>query len=69
MAKEALVLTEEAVECGYIARALGHSIFVEADTWDELREAVQDAVDCHFNPEEQPDLIRLHAMREVVVAT
>jgi len=47
--------------------ALGHSIFAEADTWDELREAVRDAVHCHFGSAEQPDLIRLHAVREEVV--
>jgi hypothetical protein len=68
MAKEVLFLVEEAVEGGYIARALGHSIFTEADTWDELREAVRDAVHCHFDPDEQPDLIRLHAVREEVMA-
>lgn len=36
MAKEVLFLVEEAAEGGYIARALGHSIFTDADTWDEL---------------------------------
>jgi hypothetical protein len=68
MAKEVLFLVEEAPEGGYIARALGHSIFTEADSWDELREAVRDAVHCHFEPGEQPDLIRLHAVHEEVVA-
>ncbi len=68
MAKEVLFLVEEAAEGGYTARALGYSIFTEADTWDELREAVRDAVRCHFGPDEQPDLIRLHAVREEVVA-
>jgi hypothetical protein len=46
---------------------LGHSIFTEADTWDELREAVRDAVRCHFDSDERADLIRLHAVREEVV--
>ena len=68
MAKEVLFLVEDAVEGGYIARALGHSIFTEADSWEELKEAIRDAVHCHFEPEEQPDLIRLHAVREEVVA-
>ena len=35
MAKEVLFLVEDAVEGGYIARALGHSIFTEADSWEE----------------------------------
>jgi hypothetical protein len=67
MAKEVLFLVEDADEGGYIARALGHSIFTEADSWDELKAAIRDAVQCHFNEEEQPDLIRLHAVREEVV--
>lgn len=40
---EIIFLVEEAPEGGYTARALGHSIFTEADTLDELKEAVQDA--------------------------
>ena len=67
MAKEVIFLVEDAPEGGYVARALGHSIFTEADTWDELREAIRDAVLCHFEEGEQPDLIRLHAVREEVV--
>ena len=42
-----------------MARALGYSIFTEADTWEELKEAVRDAVQCHFDEGGQPDLIRL----------
>jgi hypothetical protein len=68
MAKEVLFLVEESAEGGLVARALGHSIFTEADSWEELKEAIRDAVRCHFDPEEQPDLIRLHAVREEVVA-
>jgi len=68
MAREVRFLVEEAAEGGYIARALADPIFTEADSWDELREAVRDAVHCHFDPDEQLDLIRLHAVREEVVA-
>ena len=67
MAREILFLVEDADEGGYVARALGHSIFTEADSWDELKRAVRDAVVCHFNEGDQPDLIRLHAVREEVV--
>ncbi|MBI3163983.1 MAG: 2-oxoisovalerate dehydrogenase [Chloroflexi bacterium] len=45
---EIIFLVEETDEGGYVARALGHSIFTEADTWEELKEAVQEAVRCHF---------------------
>jgi hypothetical protein len=68
MAKEVLFLVEDAPEGGYVARALGYSIFTEADSREELVQAVRDAVQCHFDEGDQPDLIRLHAVREEVVA-
>ena len=60
-------MVEDAIEGGYVARALGHSVFTEADSWDDLKTAIRDAVHCHFDEAEQPDLIRLHAVREEVV--
>jgi hypothetical protein len=67
MAEEILFLIEDSAEGGYIARALGHSIYTEADSWEQLVQAVRDAVRCHVDDKEQPDLIRLHAIREEVV--
>ncbi len=67
MSKEIIFLVEEAPEGGYTARALGYSIFTEADTWEELKEAVQDAVRCHFEETERPSLLRLREVREEVV--
>jgi hypothetical protein len=64
---EIIFLVEEAPEGGYVARALGHSIFTEADTWEELKDAVQEAVRCHFEDGAQPHLIRLHSVKEEVV--
>ena len=46
---EIIFVVEQAPEGGFTARALGESIFTEADTEAELRVAVQDAVHCHFN--------------------
>ncbi len=68
MEKELIFLVEEAAKGGYTARALGHSIFTEADSWDELKEAVQDAVHAHFDGRERPSVVRLHAVREEVLA-
>ena len=68
MATEVIFLIEEAPEGGLTAKALGHSIFTEADTWDELRAAVRDAVNCHFETGEVPPSIRLHYVREEVLA-
>ena len=59
MAKEELFLVEDAVEGGYTAHALGYSIFTEADTWEALKSAVRDAVQCHFDEGELPDLVGL----------
>jgi hypothetical protein len=67
MAREIIFVIEEDPEGGYTAQALGYSIFTEADTWDELKVAVQDAVWCHFDDDERPVLLRLHLVREEVV--
>lgn len=45
---EIVFLVENAAEGGLTARALGESIFTEADDFALLREAVRDAVKCHF---------------------
>jgi hypothetical protein len=58
----------DAPEGGFTARALGASIFTEADTLPELREAVRDAVRCHFDEGGSPSVIRLHYVREEVIA-
>ena len=64
---EIIFVVEPDPEGGYTAQALGHSIFTEADTWDELKAAVQDAVRCHFENEERPAMVRLHVVQEEVM--
>ncbi len=66
---EIIFVVEEAPEGGYIARALGESIFAEADDVEALREQIRDAVICHFDEDTVPRLIRLHFTREEVLAT
>ncbi len=61
--KELIFLVEEAPEGGYTARALGASIFTEADSMAELRREIRDAISCHFEGEEQPKIIRLHFVK------
>jgi hypothetical protein len=66
---EIVFLVEEAPEGGYTARAVGESIFTEADDLDALRDMVKDAVSCHFADEAtRPRLIRLHVVRDEVLA-
>ncbi len=60
-------IVEEAPEGGYIARALGESIFTEADTIEHLHNQVRDAVHCHFDTGKTQSLIRLHFSREGVL--
>ena len=58
----------EAVEGGYDARALGYSIFTQADDWDGLKSMVREAVICHFGEEDAPKAARLHLGRDEVIA-
>ena len=51
---ELIFLVEDAPEGGYTARALGQSIFTEADSLEELRRNVRDAVQCHFDEGHAP---------------
>lgn len=64
---EIIFWVEEAAEGGYLARGVGQAIFTEADTLDDLKEAVRDAVRCHFEEGGAPSMIRLHHVREEVI--
>jgi predicted RNase H-like HicB family nuclease len=57
---EIIFLVEDDPDGGYIARALGESIFTQADDLESLKEMIRDAVDCHFTEEQKPKVIRLH---------
>lgn len=65
---EIIFVVEQAPEGGLTARALGESIFTEADTEAELRMAVQHAVHCHFDEGKSPKVIRLHFVHDELLA-
>jgi len=65
---ELVFAVEEAPEGGYIARALGASIFTEADDLAALREMVVDAVRCHFDADARPAVVRLHLVHYELIA-
>ena len=65
---EIIFLIEDAPDGGYTARALGISIFTEAETMEELRAAVREAVACHFDDGKAPRVIRLHYVREEILS-
>jgi hypothetical protein len=57
---EIIFSVQESPEGGYEARALGFSIFTQADSLDELKTVIRDAVSCHFDASDKPSVIRLH---------
>ena len=67
---EIIFLVEDAEEGGFIARALGESIFTEAETVEELRFNIKEAIECHFDDEDvnKPKIIRMHMVKEEVFA-
>lgn len=64
---EIIFAVEESPEGGYEARALGHSIYTEADTLEDLKAMAKDAVRCHFGEEARPRVIRLHIVKDEVI--
>jgi hypothetical protein len=65
---EIIFLVEDAPEGGYSAQAVGESIFTQAASAEELHARVRDAVRCHFDEGAAPRLIRLHFVRDEVIA-
>jgi len=66
--KELTFIVEESPEGGYIAQALGESIYTEADDLNDLHKQIRDAVHCHFEESRRPGAIRLNFIREEVIA-
>ena len=60
--EEIIFMVEESPKGGFIAKGLGVSIYTEADSIEELRIAVKDAVICHFDDEKRR-ITRLHIVR------
>jgi hypothetical protein len=58
----------DAEEGGYYARALGYSIFTEADTWDDLRANLLEAVSLHFEEAAvRPRLVQMHYVKDELI--
>ena len=65
---EIIFYIEDSNEGGYEARALGHSIFTEGDSLEELRENIKDVLVCHFEESSMPKIVTLHFVREEALA-
>lgn len=62
-------VSEDELDGGYSASALGYGIHTQADTLDDLRSNVREAVECYFDDDmDRPRLIRLHYVRDEVLA-
>jgi hypothetical protein len=53
---------------GFIAEALGENIVTEADSWEQLRANVREAVEAYYFDEPKPAIVRLHLRRDEVLA-
>ena len=61
-------VSEDELDGGYSASALGFGIHTQGDTIEDLRRNVREAVDCYFDEGmERPRLIRLHYVRDEVM--
>lgn len=65
---EIIFLIEESPEGGYSAKAMGHSIFTDAETIEEMKENIKDAIKCHFEDIDLPKMVRMHFVRDEVFA-
>ncbi len=65
---EIIFLVEESPEGGYTAKGMGVSIFTEAETYEDLKASVKDAIHCHYD-DDKPKLVRLHFVKEEVFAS
>jgi predicted RNase H-like HicB family nuclease len=62
--KELIFEIRDAEEGGYNARALGEAIFTQAETWEELKQNILEAIDCYYDSaDEQPQFVQLHYVR------
>ncbi len=66
--REIIFIVDESPEGGYDARALDHSIFTDGDDLEQLKANVKDAVATHFEAADMPKVIRLHMVKEIVIA-
>ena len=53
---------------GYVAECLTENIFTQADTWEELRKNVREAVSAYYFDSKEPSTIRLHFVRDEVLS-
>ena len=68
MPNEVIFTAEEAPEGGFTAHALGYLIFTEAETMDELRANIREAVHVHFDEDDRPKIVQIHLVKDEVIS-
>ena len=59
-------VTQEA-DGGFVAESLGESIVTQADTWQELRDNVREAVQAYYFDSTPPGFVRLYLRHDEVL--
>lgn len=65
---ELIFVVEDGPKGGYAAKALGEPIFTQAENLEELHKNVREAVACHFEAGKGPSMLRLHFVKEELLA-
>ncbi len=65
---EILFEVRESPEGGYVANALGASIYTQGDSISEVRANIVEAIECHFDEPDRPSWVRILFLREEVMA-
>jgi predicted RNase H-like HicB family nuclease len=68
MQNEIIFYIEDSLDGGFEAKALGYPIFTQAETVEELKTNIRDAIQCHFDEKDLPEIIKLHFVREEAIA-
>jgi Zn ribbon nucleic-acid-binding protein len=62
--KEISFIVEKSFKGGFIAKAIGESIFYRSQTMEDLQINVKEAVECHFEDHSIPDSIRFSVLQD-----
>jgi predicted RNase H-like HicB family nuclease len=63
---ELIFLVEESVDGGYEAKAIGESIFSQGEDLEDLKVQIKEAINCHFEENSMPKMVRLHFVKDEV---
>ena len=68
MLNKVIFIVTKSLDGGYKAKAVGHTIYTQCEEYSELFDALRDAVKCHFEENQMPSLIRIHLVKDEVIA-